>query len=165
MCLIITLILIILSDNNYEMKNIISHLRNDESQIGGIGKFTILVANERINVSWYKSTYSNIYITQGFTGSNLELDDIRINDDDNSILKIEKYKNGIERTLLIKNCTQQDFGVYSVRFDDGKIVEESKAKLSILRNYFKRTENLFFLTKPDDDTVRPGIRHHQTPKL
>jgi len=91
---------------------------------------------------------------QSYFVTHLSLDENKISEE--SILKVEMVENGLERCLLIKNCKKEDFGRYSVRSGS----DECSGTLSPLRNYFKRTENFFFLTKTNDDFVNLG--NHDT---
>ena len=78
--------------------------------------------------------------------------------------KYEQFDDGCERSLIIQHCSKTDFATYAVRpvwpemestgSETGS--ELYQCKLSLLRNYFKKSGNVFFHTKLLDDSTYIG---------
>merc|ERR1711990_138424 len=113
---------------------IVSKPKDDQAYLNGIGKFSLLVLNNLVKVTWYQNSKKI--------------------DEKESILKFEQVTCGRVRSLIVKNCSKTDFTTYSVESNG----EKFNFKLNMVdRQKYLNLEPVMVLTDLIKDEPKNGI--------
>jgi len=121
-----------------ENSKIITKIQEDFAYENGIGRFSVIVANNDTKVNWYQN-------------------ETLIQSSNFSILKMEQTSFKNNRCLIVKNCTDSDFCKYTVKTDDGKEEYSTYLTKSLSRQeYLDKIDNKMFLSGMLDQEVPQG---------
>jgi len=117
---------------------IISKIQEDFAYENGIGRFSVIVADNQTKVNWFQN------------GTKIESSNY-------SILKMEQTSTDNQRCLMVKNCEDKDFCKYTVKTEDGNEEYSTYLTKSLSRNeYLDKMNSKMFLSGMLDQEIEQG---------